>query len=42
MSSISELTHPLSHELTESYSRLATMLAYLLLCLFLRNLFLRL
>ena len=30
---------PLSHELTESYSRLATMLAYLLLCLFLRNLF---
>lgn len=35
-------TPPLSHELTESYSRLATLLAYLLLCLFLRNLFLRL
>ena len=31
---------PLSHELTESYSKLATLLAYfLLLCLFLRNLF---
>ena len=37
-----DTTRPLSHELTESYSRLATMLAYLLLCLFLRNLFLRL
>ena len=37
-----DMTRPLSHELTESYSRLATMLAYLLLCLFLRNLFLRL
>lgn len=35
-------TPPLSHELTESYSKLATLLAYLLLCLFLRNLFLRL
>ncbi len=41
MSLLYELTRPLSHELTESYSRLATA-AYLLLCLFLRNLFLRL